>query len=93
MRKAILAAAMLALVSVAMPRHATGQVSIDVGRPGFSLHAGPPVYPPPIAVVPPAVVYQPPAYYYGPPPKHYWKHWEHWHKHHWKHHHDDDDWD
>jgi len=96
MQRAILAAAILTLVSVGTPRHAVAQVSIDIGKPGLWLHAGPPVYPPPVVVGPPAVVYQPPLYY-GPPPKHYWKHWDHWDKHYWKHwhhgHHDDDDWD
>jgi hypothetical protein len=93
MKYTILAAGTLVLALLAVPRPAPAQVSIDVGRPGFSLHAGPPVYGPPVVVAPPAVVYQPPArYYYPPPPKHYWKHWKHWHKHH-RHHGHDDDWD
>ena len=95
MQRSILAATLLAFVSMVTPRHAAAQVSFDIGTPGFSLHAGPPVYPPPVVVGPPAVVYQPPLYY-GPPPKHYWKHWDHWDKHYWKHwnkhrHHGDDD--
>jgi hypothetical protein len=86
MQRFILAAVVLGFVSMVTPRQAAAQVSFDVGTPGFSLHAGPPVYPPPVVVAPPAVVYQPPVYYgYGPPPKHYWKHWDHWDKHHWKH--------
>ena len=93
MQRSILAAMLLAFVSMVAPRHAAAQVSFDVGTPGFSLHAGPPVYPP-VVVGPPALVYQPPIYY-GPPPKHYWKHWDHWDEHHWKHWHhghgDDDD--
>ena len=89
MKKTILAATMLMLASMVAPRHAASQVSIDIGKPGFSLHAGPPVYGPPVVVAPPpAVVYQGYPSYYGPPDKHYWKHW---HKHHWHHHHDDDD--
>jgi hypothetical protein len=94
MQRTILAAAILALVSMSMPRHATAQVSIDIEKPGLSLHAGPPVYGPPVAVVPPGVVYQPPVYYYPHYPKHYWKHWKHWDEHHWHHgHHGDGDWD
>jgi hypothetical protein len=93
MRMTILAAALLALVSVATPRHAAAQVSIDIGTPGLSLHAGPPFYGPPVAFGPPAVVYQPPVYYAVPPPKHYWKHWDHWDKHHWHHGHHHGDWD
>ena len=91
MKYTILAAGTLVLALLAAPRPAPAQVSIN--GPGFSLHAGPPVYGPPVVVAPPAVVYQPPArYYYPPPPKHYWKHWKHWHKHH-GHHGHHDDWD
>jgi hypothetical protein len=87
MQRTILAAAILALVSVGTPRHAVAQVSIDIEKPGLSLHAGPPVYPPPVVVGPPGIVYQPPVYYAAPPPKHYWKHWHHGHHGH------DGDWD
>ena len=91
MKKTILAATMLMLASMVAPRHAASQVSIDIEKPGLSLHAGPPVYGPPVVVgPPPAVVYQGYPGYYGPPDKHYWKHWKHWHKHGWHHHHDDD---
>jgi hypothetical protein len=97
MKHTILAAGTLVLALLATPRAAPAQVSIDVGRPGFSLRAGPPVYGPPVVVAPPAVVYQPPVRYYYPypyarPPKHYWKHWKHGHKHH-GHHGHHDDWD
>ena len=90
MKKTILAATMLIFASMVAPRQAASQVSIDIEKPGLSLHAGPPVYGPPVVVAPPpAVVYEGYPRYYGPPPdKHYWKHW---HKHHWHHHHDDDD--
>ena len=89
MKKTILAATMLIVASMVAPRQAASQVSIDIEKPGLSLHAGPPVYGPPVVVAPPpAVVYQGYPGYYGPPDKHYWKHW---HKHHWHHHHDDDD--
>jgi hypothetical protein len=93
MKKTILAATILGLVSVVTPRPAPAQLGIDVEKPGLSLHVGPPVYGPPVVVAPPppAVVYQPPAYYVAPPPKHYWKHWKHWDKHWHRHHHGD--WD
>ena len=59
MRKTILAATMLILASMVAPRHAASQVSIDIEKPGLWLHAGPPVYGPPVVVAPPpAVVYQ-----------------------------------
>src|SRR5262245_14133780 len=97
MRNAILALTLLTITALAAPRNAAAQVSLHIGPPGFSLHAGPPLYGPPVVVAPPAVAYGPPIYY-GPP---YYKykgrgHWKHWHKHHgWhhKHHGDDDDWD
>ena len=92
MRKTTLAAALLVLPLMATVRPSSGQVAIDVDKPGFSLHAGPPVYRPPVVVAPPAVVYRPPVYYYPRPPKHYWKHWKHWDKHH-GHHHHHGDWD
>ena len=94
MKKTILAATMLIVASMVAPRQAASQVSIDIEKPGLSLHAGPPVYGPPVVVAPPpAVVYQGYPGYYGPPPldKHYWKHWKHWH--HGHHDHDHDDWD
>ena len=93
MKKTILAATMLIFASMVAPRQAASQVSIDIEKPGLSLHAGPPVYGPPVVVAPPpAVVYQGYPRYYGPPPdKHYWKHWKHWQ--HWHHDHDHDDWD
>src|SRR5262245_58521644 len=81
MKRTILAAAILGFASLAIPHHAAAQIGIDVAKPGLSLHVGPPVYGPPVAVAPPppAVVYAPPPYYVGRPPKHYWKHWDkHW---------------
>jgi hypothetical protein len=91
MRKAILAITLMAITALAAPRDAAAQVSLHIGQPGFSLHAGPPLYGPPVVVAPPALAYGPPVYYpYRP---HYyrghghWKHWDkHWKKHHHKHH-------
>jgi hypothetical protein len=96
MRNAILAITLLAITAVAAPRPAAAQVSLHIGQPGFSLHAGPPIGPP-VVVAPPAVAYGPPVYY-GPRYYEYkgHGHWKHWHKHHgWhhKHHGHDGDWD
>jgi hypothetical protein len=76
MRKAILAITLMAITALAAPRDAAAQVSLHIGQPDYSLHAGPPLYGPPVVV------------YYGP---RYYKykghgHWKHRHKH-WKHHH------
>ena len=83
MRKTILTATLLAIAALATPRHIAAQLSLHIEKPGFSLHAGPPIiYGPPLAVGPPPVVYEPPVYY-RPPHKHHWKHWK---KHYGRHH-------